>query len=54
MGLLEDDEVRLIEETRKLLDDLLETMEILGDPEAMAKLRKALDDVEQGRTDDFE
>lgn len=54
MDLLDTDEVRLLEETRRLLDDLLETLDVLGDPEAMAKLRQAREDVQDGRTLDFE
>jgi PHD/YefM family antitoxin component YafN of YafNO toxin-antitoxin module len=53
---LNDDDRRLILETKqkleeatKLMDDLLETVEILSDPDMMRSIREGLDDIRAGR-----
>ncbi len=53
---LDEDDRRLILETRKkleemarLMDELLETVEILSDPDMMKAIREGLEDVKAGR-----
>jgi len=40
---------RKLDETTKLIDELLETVEILGDPDMMYSIRKGYEDVEARR-----
>jgi len=40
---------RRLEEATKLLDELIETLEILRDPDMMAAIRKGREDVKAGR-----
>ncbi len=51
--LIGKDELRMLTETRNLLDELLETLDILGDPESMTKLDEAQADVRRGRLHDL-
>ena len=51
--LISKDEVKLIKETRNLLDELLETLDIVADKESMKKLAEAKEDVKRGRLYDF-
>jgi len=53
---LDEDDRKLILETRdklgevtKLMEELLETVEILSDPEMMKKIRQGQEDVKAGR-----
>ena len=53
---LNDDDRKLILETRhkldevtKLMEELLETVEILNDPEMMKRIRQGREDVKAGR-----
>jgi len=53
---LDEDDRKLILETRqkldeitKLIEELLETVEILSDPDMMEDIRKGLEDVKAGR-----
>jgi len=53
---LDEDDRKLILETRqkldeitKLMEELLETVEILSDPDMMEDIRKGLEDVKAGR-----
>ena len=52
--MLSQKEMKLLTETRDLLGDLLETMEIMEDEELMGDIEEAQRDVESGRTQDFE
>jgi PHD/YefM family antitoxin component YafN of YafNO toxin-antitoxin module len=54
---LDENDRKLILETRqkldeitKLMEELLETVEILSDPDMMEDIRKGLEDVKAGRT----
>lgn len=54
---LNEDDRKLILETRqkldeitRLMEELLETVEILSDPDMMEDIRKGLEDVKAGRT----
>ncbi len=38
-----------LDETTKLMEELLETVEILSDPDTMEDIRKGLEDVKAGR-----
>lgn len=56
MVYLDEDDRKLILETRKkleeiirLMEELLETVEILSDPDMMEDIRKGLEDVKAGR-----
>jgi PHD/YefM family antitoxin component YafN of YafNO toxin-antitoxin module len=53
---LDDNDRKLILETRqkldevtKLMDELLETVEILGDPEMMKNIHEGIEDIKAGR-----
>lgn len=53
---LDEDDRKLILETRKkleeitkLMEELLETVEILSDPDIMEDIRKGLEDIKAGR-----
>ena len=53
---LDEDDRKLIletrqklEETTKLMDELLETVEILSDPDMMEAIREGLEDIRAGR-----
>ncbi len=48
--LLTDADRRLLGEVNNLLQSLVETLEILEDPETMASLRKSEEDLKSGRT----
>jgi len=40
---------RKLEETTKLMEELLETVEILSDPDMMEAIREGLEDIRAGR-----
>ncbi len=46
-------EFKTIAETRNLLDELLETLDILADNESMKKLAEAKENVKKGRLHGF-
>jgi PHD/YefM family antitoxin component YafN of YafNO toxin-antitoxin module len=57
---LDEDDRKLILETRqkldevtRLMEELLETVEILSDPEMMKSIRKGIKDIEAGRVKDL-
>jgi PHD/YefM family antitoxin component YafN of YafNO toxin-antitoxin module len=57
---LDENDRKLILETRqkldkvtKLMEELLETIEILSDPEMMKNIREGLEDVKAGRVKDL-
>jgi len=52
--MLSQKEVKLITETRDLLEELLETLEIMGDKNLMEEIRKAQEDIKEGRVRDFD
>jgi hypothetical protein len=52
--MLSQKEVKLITETRDLLEELLETLEIMGDKNLMEGIRKAQEDIKEGRVRDFD
>ncbi len=49
-----DEERRKIEEVRDLLEDIIETLNILLNKEALAKLREAEEDLKAKRLKDWE
>ncbi|MBL7160441.1 MAG: hypothetical protein ISS93_01150 [Candidatus Aenigmarchaeota archaeon] len=53
-GLIGKQEIELIAQTRNLLDELLETLDIINDKETMIKLKEAKDDVKKGRLHGFD
>ncbi|HDN81536.1 MAG: hypothetical protein J7L10_01860 [Methanomicrobia archaeon] len=52
--MLSQKEIKLITETRDLLEELLETLEIMGDKNLMEEIRKAQEDIKEGRVRDFD
>jgi len=52
--MLSQKEVKLITETRDLLEELLETLEIMEDKNLMEGIRKAQKDIKGGRVRDFD
>jgi len=52
--MLSQKEVKLITETRDLLEELLETLEIMEDKNLMEGIRKAQKDIKAGRVRDFD
>ena len=51
--LIGKEEFKIIAQTRNLLEELLETMDILADSESMKKLEEAKADVKAGRLHGF-
>ena len=58
---LDENDRKLIFETRQkldevtnLMDELLETVEILGDPEMMKKINEGKEDIKAGRVKDLD
>ena len=45
--------VDVLIQTKNLLDELLETLDILSSPESMKKIAKAEEDVKKGRVRNF-
>ncbi|HDM22462.1 MAG TPA: hypothetical protein ENG20_01595 [Methanomicrobia archaeon] len=52
--MLSQEEIDLITETRNLLEELLETLEIMEDKEIMKEIQEAQEDVKKGRVRDFD
>ncbi len=52
-SIFEKENVNLLIETRNLLDEVLETLDILADEESMKKLEQAREDVRKGRLSEF-
>jgi len=52
--LLTDEDRELLRRVSELLEELLETLEILADQELMEAIREAEEDVEAGRVRDYE
>ena len=52
--ILDKNEVRLLTQTRDLLDEILETMDILGSEESMKKMEQSEEDIEKGGVRDFD
>ena len=52
--MLSQKEIKLITETRDLLEELLETLEIMGDKNLMEEIRKAQEDIKERRVRDFD
>lgn len=44
----------MIKKTKELLEELLETIDIMGDEKAMKKIEKAEKDEKEGRIRDFD
>ena len=51
--ILEEEDRKMLKQTRDLLDELLETAEIASDEESMKKLEEAKEDVKKGRVRKF-
>ena len=51
--LLEENDRKILKQTRDLLEELLETVEISSSQESMKKLEEAKDDVKKGRVRKF-
>jgi len=47
---LTEEQVKILAELKDLLEDILETIELLSDKELMANLEESLKDVREGRT----
>mgnify|MGYP000197395522 FL=1 len=52
--LLTDEDRALLLKVSNLLEELIETFEILGDEEAMKSIKEAEDDVKAGRVRDYD
>ncbi len=52
-SLIGEKELKALIETRNLLDELLETLDILSDEDSMKKLVEAKGDVDKGRLHGF-
>ena len=53
-ALLTDEDRELLRRTNELLEELLETLEILADRGLMEAIREAEEDIEEGRVRDYE
>jgi hypothetical protein len=54
MILFEEDTIHTLVQTRDLLEEILETLDIMADEESMKKISMAEEDVKKGRTRDFD
>ena len=52
-GLLSDEDRKLLLKVYNLLEDLLETLEILEDEDLMREIREAVEDVRLGRVREY-
>ncbi len=52
--MLSEKEIKLITETRDLLEELLETLEIVSDKSLMKEIKRAQEDVKAGKLRDFD
>ena len=50
---LDKESIEIIKKTKELLDELIETIDILGDEKAMKKINEAEKDEKEGRVRDF-
>ena len=50
---LDKESIEIIKKTKELLDELLETIDILGDEKAIKKIEEAEKDEKEGRVRDF-
>ncbi len=53
-ALLTDEDRELLRRTNELLEELLETLEILADKELMEAIKEAEEDIEEGGIRDYE
>jgi len=53
-ALLTDEDRELLRRTNELLEELLETLEILADKELMEAIKEAEEDIKKGRVRDYE
>jgi len=51
---LDKESIEIIKKTKELLDELIETIDILGDEKAMKKIEEAEKDEKEGRVRDFD
>ena len=51
--LIGKEELKVIKDTRNLLEELLETLDILSDKESLKKLTEAEEDIKKGRVYGF-
>jgi len=51
---LDKESIEIIKKTKELLDELLETIDILGDEKAIKKIEEAEKDEKEGRVRDFD
>ncbi len=51
---LDDESMEIIRKTKDLLEELLETVDIMGDEKAMKKIEEAEKDEKEGRIRDFD
>jgi len=54
MVLFEEDTIHTLIQTRDLLEEILETLDIMADEELMKKVSIAEKDAKEGRTRDFD
>jgi len=54
MVLFEEDTIHTLVQTRDLLEEILETLDIMADEESMKKISMAEKDAKEGRTRDFD
>ena len=50
----DENTIKLIVQTRDLLDELLETLDILSSPESLQKIERAEKEVEEGKVKSFD
>ncbi len=53
-NLLSEDDLRKLKEVRDMLEDLIETIDLLTDEEAMKKLMEAIEDIKKGNITKWE
>jgi len=51
---LDEEQIELIKRTRDLLEELIETLDIMSDTEFMEEIRKGEEDVRGGRLRDYD
>jgi len=51
---LDKEQVELIKKTRDLLEELIETLDIMSDAEPMEDIRKGEDDIKEGQVRNYD
>jgi len=51
---LKEEDIKMLIRLRDLLDDIIETIEVMADEELLQEIREAFDDIKKGRVMDWE